>query len=117
MTFFGQMLRPGERTRPTRQNASLVCFLFEGSGYSVVGGKRLDWQPFDTVSVPGGEWCEHVNGSENDEAILFVGQRRADAEGAGLLHAPRPHRRRRRGADRLIASPARQERLAVETRR
>ena len=72
MTFFGQLLRPGERTRPQMQNASLVCFPFEGSGYSIVGGKRLDWQPFDAVAVPGGEWCEHVNGSETQDAVLFA---------------------------------------------
>jgi gentisate 1,2-dioxygenase len=72
MTFFGQMLRPGERTRPSQQNASLVCFPFEGSGHSLVGDKRLDWQPFDAVAVPGGEWCQHVNGSDKEPAILFT---------------------------------------------
>ena len=72
MTFFGQLLRPGERTRPVMQNASQVCFPFEGSGHSIVAGKRLDWQPFDAVAVPGGEWCEHVNGSDTEDAILFT---------------------------------------------
>jgi gentisate 1,2-dioxygenase len=72
ITFFAQMLRPGERTLPLKQNASLLCAPFEGRGYSVVGGKRLDWEPFDTFAVPGGEWCEHVNTSEKDPAILFV---------------------------------------------
>jgi len=71
MTFFGQLLRPGERTRPVMQNASLVCFPFEGSGHSIIAGKRLDWGPFDAVAVPGGEWCEHVNGSDTEDAILF----------------------------------------------
>jgi len=72
MTFFGQLLRPGERTRPVMQNASQVCFPFEGSGHSIVAGERLDWQPFDAVAVPGGEWCEHVNGSDAEDAILFT---------------------------------------------
>lgn len=71
MTFFGQMLRPGERTRPLLQNASQVCIPFEGSGYSIVGGKRMDWEKFDAMAVPGGTWCEHVNESK-EEAILFV---------------------------------------------
>lgn len=71
ITFFAQMLRPGERTQPLKQNASLLCAPFEGRGHSLVGGKRLDWEPFDTFAVPGGSWCEHVNeGSE--PAILFV---------------------------------------------
>jgi gentisate 1,2-dioxygenase len=72
MTFFGQLLRPGERTRPVLQNASQVCFPFEGAGHSIVGGTRLDWRPFDAVAVPGGEWCEHVNGSATEDAILFT---------------------------------------------
>lgn len=71
MTFFGQMLRPGERTRPLRQNASQVFFPFHGAGHSIIDGKRIDWQRFDAVAVPGGAWCEHVNETK-DDAILFV---------------------------------------------
>ena len=72
MTFFAQMLRPGERTLPLKQNASLLCAPLEGAGYSLVGGERLDWEPFDTFAVPGGQWCEHVNGSQSAPAVLFV---------------------------------------------
>ncbi len=72
MTFFAQMLRPGERTLPLKQNASLLCAPVEGSGHSLIGGERLDWEPFDTFAVPGGRWCEHVNASDRDPAILFV---------------------------------------------
>ena len=43
MTFFAQMLRPGERTRPLRQTASLLVAPFEGKGHSIVDGKRFDW--------------------------------------------------------------------------
>ncbi|MEE9269135.1 MAG: cupin domain-containing protein [Candidatus Krumholzibacteria bacterium] len=72
MTFFGQLLRPGERTLPQQQNASQVVFPFHGSGHSIIGGKRFDWEPFDAVAAPGGEWYEHVNGSNSEDAILFV---------------------------------------------
>jgi len=72
ITFFMQMLRPGERTQPLKQNASLLCAPFEGHGYSIVDGKPLDWTPFDTFAVPGGRWCEHVNASDREPAILFV---------------------------------------------
>jgi gentisate 1,2-dioxygenase len=73
MTFFMQMLRPGERTLPLKQSASLVCSPFEGRGYSVIGDQRIEWEPFDTFVVPGGTWCEHVNASDKEPAILFVG--------------------------------------------
>ena len=72
MTFFMQMLRPGERTRPLKQNASLLVAPFEGNGHSIIDGRRFDWAPFDTLAVPGGSWCEHVNGSDRDPAILFA---------------------------------------------
>jgi gentisate 1,2-dioxygenase len=72
MTFFMQMLRPGERTLPLKQSASLIVSPFEGRGYSLIGGRRFDWEPHDAVVVPGGTWCEHVNGSDKEPAILFV---------------------------------------------
>ena len=72
MTFFAQMLRPGERTLPLKQNASILLAPLEGSGYSIIDGERFDWAPYDTVAAPGGHWCEHVNGSQTDRAILFV---------------------------------------------
>ena len=72
MTFFMQMLRPGERTLPLKQSASLVCAPFEGRGRSIVAGKQLEWERFDTFAVPGGSWCEHINVSDRDPAILFV---------------------------------------------
>jgi gentisate 1,2-dioxygenase len=73
MTFFAQMLRPGERTRPLKQTASLLVTPFEGGGlgHTLVGGQRFAWKNFDTLAVPGGEWCEHVNESQSP-IVLFV---------------------------------------------
>ena len=72
ITFYAQMLRPGERTQPMRQTASLLVAPFEGHGYSLVDGQRFDWTKFDTMAVPGGSWIEHANGSDREPAILFV---------------------------------------------
>jgi gentisate 1,2-dioxygenase len=74
MTFFAQMLRPGERTRPLKQTASLLVTPFEGGGqgHTLLGGKRFDWQNFDTLAVPANEWYEHVNDSKSP-IIFFVG--------------------------------------------
>ncbi len=72
ITFFAQMLRPGEKTLPLRQTASLLVAPFQGSGYSIVDGQRFDWNEFDTLAVPGGAWCEHHNGSETKSVYLFV---------------------------------------------
>jgi len=72
MTFFGQLLRPGESTLPQQQNASQIFFPFHGKGHSIVGGKRFDWEPFDAVAVPGGEWYQHFNASNTEDANLFI---------------------------------------------
>jgi gentisate 1,2-dioxygenase len=72
ITFFMQMLRPGERTLALKQSASLICAPFEGRGRSIIGDKQAEWERFDTFVVPGGTWCEHVNLSDTAPAILFV---------------------------------------------
>ena len=72
ITFFVQMLRPGERTLPVRQTASLLVAPFEGKGHSIVDGQRFDWNEFDTLAVPGGSWFEHVNSSDREPLFLFV---------------------------------------------
>ena len=101
ITFFVQMLRPGERTQPLRQTASLLVAPFEGTGHSIVDGKRFDWKQFDTLAVPGGAWCEHVNGSDQRAGVPVRRERRADAEGVRALQEMGPRRQRRRGAPRL----------------
>ncbi|MBX3552468.1 MAG: gentisate 1,2-dioxygenase, partial [Pseudolabrys sp.] len=72
ITFFVQMLRPGERTRPQRQTASLLVSPFEGSGHSIVNNERFDWNRFDTLAIPGGQWFEHVNTSDRDPVFFFT---------------------------------------------
>ena len=84
MTFFAQMLRPGEKTRPLKQTASLLVAPMEGQGHSIVGDTRFDWRPFDTLALPGGTWCRHVNDSETEPAILFVASDRPALTALGL---------------------------------
>ena len=71
MTFFAQMLRPGERTRPLKQTASLLVTPFEGGGrgHTLIEGKRFDWKNFDTLAIPANGWYEHVN--ESSSPIVF----------------------------------------------
>jgi gentisate 1,2-dioxygenase len=72
ITFFVQMLRPGEKTLPVRTTASLLVSPFEGKGHSIVDGKRYDWQQFDTLAIPGNSWFEHQNDSDKEPLFLFV---------------------------------------------
>jgi gentisate 1,2-dioxygenase len=72
MTFFIQMLRPGEKPLPVRQNSSLICTVFQGRGQSIIGGKTFDWEPFDTFCIPGGQWYEHANTSATEDAVMLI---------------------------------------------
>lgn len=85
ITFFAQMLRPGEKTLPFKQTASQLIAPFEGpSGHSIVDGIRHDWSRFDTFAVPGGCWVEHVNDT-NEPIVLFVASDEPALQKLGLL--------------------------------
>ena len=66
-----QMLRPGEHTRAHRHTGSVIYTAAQGSGYSVIDGKRFDWKENDVFCVPSWSLHEHANASETDEAFLF----------------------------------------------
>jgi gentisate 1,2-dioxygenase len=66
------MLHPGQQTLPVKTTSSLLVSPFEGKGYSIVDGKRYDWNEFDTLAIPGGSWFEHKNTSDKDPLFLFI---------------------------------------------
>lgn len=66
-----QLLAPARHTEAHRHTSSAVYHVVRGRGRSIVGGKILEWQQFDTFAVPGWAVHEHVNSSSHDEAILF----------------------------------------------
>ena len=84
MTFMLQMLRPGQKLLPMRQNASQICTVFRGSGTSKVGKASFDWEEFDTFCIPGGEWCQHTNTSETEDAIFLVSSDEPTLRALGL---------------------------------
>src|SRR5258707_6206454 len=46
------VLKPGERTMPYRQNSTQVNFVIQGEGTSAVGGKRFDVALYDVWNTP-----------------------------------------------------------------
>jgi gentisate 1,2-dioxygenase len=65
-----QLLRPGEKTRARRQVCCTNYHVVEGTGYSVIGDQRLDWDDKDVFTVPTWTYCEHVNSGDRP-AFLF----------------------------------------------
>ncbi|MFO1159541.1 MAG: cupin domain-containing protein [Reyranellaceae bacterium] len=67
-----QMLRPGERTKAHRHTGSFIYQCCKGRGYSIIEGKRFEWQERDIFCVPSWMWHEHGNLSDRDDACLFT---------------------------------------------
>ena len=76
MACFAQILRPGEHTKAHRHTGGTVYHVIQGTGYSIIGGARFDWEAKDTFVVPSWTYHEHVGGTEsvlfsyNDTAVL-----------------------------------------------
>jgi 1-hydroxy-2-naphthoate dioxygenase len=66
-----QRLRPGETTEPHRHSSSAVYFVVRGSGSSLIGEQRLDWQRHDCFVLPSWARHSHANASDAEDAILF----------------------------------------------
>ena len=65
-----QLLRPGEQTQTYRRVCCTNYHVVEGAGYSMVGGRRLDWEEKDVFTVPTWTFHEHVNNGDRP-AFLF----------------------------------------------
>jgi gentisate 1,2-dioxygenase len=65
-----QLLRPGEKTRASRRVCCTNNHVVEGAGYSMVGGRRLDWEDKDVFTVPTWTFHEHINSGDRP-AFLF----------------------------------------------
>ena len=66
-----QMLRPGEHTKAHRHTGSFMYQVAKGKGYSIINGKRFDWEERDIFCVPSWMFHEHVNASATEDACLF----------------------------------------------
>ena len=47
-----EVLNPGEQTRPIRHNSTQVNFCIKGSGHSIVGDARIDFEQYDVWNFP-----------------------------------------------------------------
>ena len=86
MTFFLQMLRPGEKTAPISQNASLLISPLEGRAICRVDDQHVyDAEFRDTIAVPGNHWMTLENPSATTPAVLFIASDEPALAAFGLL--------------------------------
>ncbi len=71
LSYTAQLLRPGETTLAHRHTANAIYCVIEGSGRTVVDDTTLEWNRNDAFCVPAWSWHSHVNGSTEDDAVLY----------------------------------------------
>src|SRR5246500_5645757 len=64
------VLLPGERTGPYRQNSTQVNFVIRGRGHSIVGGKRFEVNLYDVWNTPSMHNYWHGNDSKEIKVRL-----------------------------------------------
>jgi len=64
-------LDPGKSTRYHKHHNEAVIYIIEGKGYSIVQGKRYDWEQGDALYVPPFNW--HSNHNTGDNRAIYVG--------------------------------------------
>ena len=69
MEFALQLLRPDEHTASHRHTAGTLYCVVEGAGTTRVGEADIKWRRNDIFVVPGWEWHEHIN--QSDDTVLF----------------------------------------------
>jgi gentisate 1,2-dioxygenase len=72
MSFEAQMFRPGEQSQIHRHTSNSVYCAIEGSGFTEVDGRRIDWERNDIFVVPGWKWHRHCNNSGVDACLYSV---------------------------------------------
>jgi gentisate 1,2-dioxygenase len=66
-----QMLRSGEKTKTHRHTSSTIYHVYRGSGSTIIGDKRYNWEEGDSFVIPLWYHHRHENTSK-DPAVLFV---------------------------------------------
>lgn len=64
------VLKPGESTKPLRQNASLIDFCVRGSGYTTINDKRIDYEQYDVWTTPSWSTFQHFNDTDELQVRL-----------------------------------------------
>lgn len=63
-----QKIPNGFKTKAQRHTHGIIYHVHEGTGYTVINGKRFDWEKGDFFVVPNWAWYEHV---AEEDSYLF----------------------------------------------
>ncbi|MGE3150519.1 MAG: cupin domain-containing protein [Pseudorhodoplanes sp.] len=63
-SFIGEIL-PGGKTGKHRHTSEAIMLGLAGKGYTVIEGKRYDWNEGDAIVMPAMAWHQHFNASDD----------------------------------------------------
>jgi len=73
LTLAVNQLPPGDFQRPHRHNSAAVTLCIQGRNcYSLIGGKRVDWQEHAVMVTPPGDVHSHHNDGDEQMTCLIV---------------------------------------------
>lgn len=78
-----QVLKPGERDTSHKHTNLAIFLVFQGEGYSIIEGEKLEWTKGDVLFAPAWLEHEHCNTSEDEDAILYTIQDVPQVSGMG----------------------------------
>lgn len=74
MNVVVQIFKPGEHNKAHRHTNVAVNLVFQGKGFSIVDGEKIEWEKGDIFLAPPWSEHEHCNTSDVEDAILFTFQ-------------------------------------------
>ncbi|SFE53899.1 cupin domain-containing protein [Alteribacillus iranensis] len=85
-----QVLKPGEHNNPHKHSNMALFIVFEGKGYSVIDGEKIEWEKGDVFFSPAWLEHEHCNSSDSENAILYTIQDVPTVSGMGAWFLEEP---------------------------
>lgn len=65
-------LVPGGASNKHRHTYETMLFVLEGKGYTVIEGRRVDWEKGDALYIPVWAWHQHFNLDDNEPATYLA---------------------------------------------
>lgn len=67
-----QRLHSNSHCLPQRHTGSILNYVIDGCGTTIVEGQKFDWQAGDFIAIPPWSWYEHMNISSEDATLFQV---------------------------------------------
>jgi len=85
-----QVLAPNEHNNPHKHSNLAIFIVFEGEGYSIIDGEKLEWEKGDVFFSPAWLSHEHCNTSDTENAVLYTIQDVPTVSGMGTWFLEEP---------------------------